>query len=553
MSDSINAKRVAKQYDADQTPGIKIDAGPHIGIVKNNVDPTRQGRLEVWIAALGGDQNEKSSWWTVSYASPFFGSTVGRSGLDRPDQFGTEKQTYGFWAVPPDLENQVLVTFVMGDPSKGYWFACIQNTPSMHMVPGIARPTGSTIINVDSEFGTDRDIPAKNVYLPASETNLQSEDRDTAKDYVELDRVLHTWQSNIVIQQGLETDPVRGTITSDSQRESPSRVFGFSTPGQSNPDFSDRSRQQIDELLKQGSNGTKIQDWTPTERRGGHTFVMDDGDVYGDNKLVRLRTAAGHQILMNDTENIIYISNSTGTAWVELTPLGSINVYSGDSINIRSEMDLNLHADGNVNINAGSTIKMYAGASIESQTALQLITAKDLYNINAGVVGVRSGGSIDVRALNSSWTTAGLMNLKNGSMAINTNGLLNVKNTSLTITSSEKTTISSGADSGWKTTNELWLKGSQIFMNTSGKVVPDAAAIATPVDPNINPPMDVYQQPNVRFDVTTKRWVIDRNSGLASIAPFTPTHEPWARKTGAKKLNSSNGLTEPPKVQTPKD
>ena len=539
MSDKISPKRVAKQYDRDQTPGIKVDSGPHIGVVKNNVDPTRQGRLQVWISDLGGDENEPSSWFTVSYASPFFGSTAGRPGVDRPDQFGTEQQTYGFWAVPPDLNNQVLITFVMGDASRGFWFACIQNTSSTHMIPGIARPTGTTKINLDSDFGTDRDIPSDNVYLPASEVNLESQDRDAAKNYVELNRVLHTWQANVVIQQGLETDPVRGTVTSDSQRESPSRVFGFSTPGQTNPDFSDRSRQEIDELLKQGSQGTKIQDWAPVERRGGHTFVMDDGDIYGDNKLVRLRTSAGHQILMHDTENIIYISNSTGTAWVELTPLGSINVYSGDSINIRSEMDLNLHADGNVNINAGSTIRMYAGASIESQTALQLITAKDLYNINAGVVGIRSGGSIDVRALNSSWTTAGLTNLKNGSM---------------TITSAGKTTISSGATSGWKVATgagELWFKGGdQIYFNTSGKVVADAT---TPVDPNINPPMDVYQQPNVRFDVATKRWVVDGNSGLASIAPFTPTHEPWARKTGAKKLNSSNGLTEPPREQTPKD
>ena len=48
MSDSINAKRVSKSYDASQTPGIKVDSGPYIGIIKNNVDPTRQGRLQVW-------------------------------------------------------------------------------------------------------------------------------------------------------------------------------------------------------------------------------------------------------------------------------------------------------------------------------------------------------------------------------------------------------------------------------------------------------------------------------------------------------------------------
>ena len=209
MSDKINPKRVAKAYDTNQTPGVRIDAGPYIGFVKNNVDSTRQGRLKVWIPDLSGDENEESTWIVVGYASPFFGSTPGKPGVDGPDQFGTEKQTYGFWAVPPDLENQVLVTFVMGDISRGYWFACIQNTPSTHMIPGIARPTGNIQLSLDEDFGTDRNIPAKNVYLPASEVNLENEDRDTAKNYIELPRVLHTWQANIVVQQGLETDPVR--------------------------------------------------------------------------------------------------------------------------------------------------------------------------------------------------------------------------------------------------------------------------------------------------------------------------------------------------------
>jgi hypothetical protein len=258
---------------------------------------------------------------------------------------------------------------------------------------------------------------------------------------------------------------------------------------------------------------------------------MDDGDLYGDSQLVRLRSAGGHQILLNDTNEVLYIINNKGTAWLEFTPKGSINIYSGDSLNIRSEMDLNFHADGNVNINAGSSLRMYAGASIESQTALQLITAKDLYNINAGVVGVRSGGSIDIRGLNASLETA---------------GLFNVKSSSFTLTTSGKTTISSGATSGWKVANgELWFKGGdQVYINTAGKVVPNAT---TPVEPQINPPMELYQQNNVRFDPDTKRWVLDSQSGLSSVAPFTPTHEPWTRGTGKKKLNS--GLVEPARSQ----
>lgn len=549
MADSINPKKVSKTYDKDQTPGIKIDPGPHIGIVKNNVDPTRQGRLDVWIPEISGD--EAGPYTTVSYASPFFGSTIGRPGVDDPYTFGTEQQTYGFWAVPPDLENQVLVVFVNGDISRGFWFACIPNTQTNHMIPGIARPSGTTLTNLDSSFGTNRDIPADDVYLPASEVNLENQDRDTAKNYLSLDRVLHVYQANVVVQQGLETDPVRGTVTSASTRESPSRVFGISTPGRGYPDLTDKypDRDSIDEILKQGNQGEKIADWQPTERRGGHTFVMDDGDLYGDSQLLRLRSAGGHQILMNDTDEILYIINNKGTAWLEFTPKGSINIYSGDSLSIRSEMDLNFHADGNVNINAGSTLRMYAGASIESQTSLQLITAKDLYNINAGVVGVRSGGSLDIRALNASLETAGLTNIKNGDLSITTGSLFNIKTGSLTITSSAKTTISSGATSGWKVANgELWFKGGdQVYINTSGKVVPDATAITTIVEPNINPPMELYQQRNVRFDPDTKRWVIDSQSGLSSVAPYTPTHEPWSRETGKKKLSS--GLVEPVKGQ----
>jgi hypothetical protein len=531
MADSINPKRVNPAYDKDATPGIKVDAGPYIGIVKNNVDPTRQGRLDVWISELSAE--ETGPYITVSYASPFFGSTIGRPGVDQPNSFGTEAQTYGFWAVPPDLENQVLVIFVNGDISRGYWFACIQNTPSNHMVPGIARPSGNTKVLLDTTFGADRDIPADDVYLPASEVNLENEDRDSARDYLRLDRVLHTYQANVVIQQGLETDPSRGTVASSSTRESPSRVFGISTPGRGYPDLTDKypDKQSLDEALKLGNQGEKIQDWQPTERRGGHTFVMDDGDLYGDSQLVRLRSAGGHQILFNDTDEVLYIINNKGTAWLEFTPKGSINIYSGDSLNIRSEMDLNFHADGNVNINAGSSIRMYAGASIESQTSLQLITAKDLYNINAGVVGLRSGGSIDIRGLNASLETAGLFNVKNGSFTLTTSG---------------KTTISSGATSGWKVANgELWFKGGdQVYINTSGKVVPNAT---TPVEPQINPPMELYQQDNVRFDNNTKRWVVDSQSGLSSVAPFTPTHEPWPRQTGKKKLNS--GLVEPSRKQ----
>ena len=95
-------------------------------------------------------------------------------------------------------------------------------------------------------------------------------------------------------------------------------------------------------------------------RLGGPSFVMDDGDDKflrkghpkdtameyanieaqeegGDvtrlhNELVRLRTRTGHQILLHNTEDLIYIANARGTSWIEMTSNGKIDIYGADSI-----------------------------------------------------------------------------------------------------------------------------------------------------------------------------------------------------------------------------
>ena len=523
-TDRRAGKNLPNWASRENTPGLRVDSGPHLGIVKNNVDPARLGRLQVWIPDLGGDEVEPSNWYTVGYASPFFGSTVGLPGSADAGNFGTEQQTYGFWAVPPDIGNHVLITFVMGDPSRGYWFACIPNTQSISMIPGISRPVDNFQVLKDTPGMVSR--VGANSYLPVTELNTDITGNDRDPNFATAPKAIHLFQANIVIEQGLDTDPLRGTITSSSQRDTPSRVVGISTPGRTSPDETDFPNFQ--ELLDTGKLTIEQFQSYWISRKGGHTFVMDDGDAYGKNNLVRLRSAGGHTILMNDTEDIFYIINKTGTAWVELTKEGSINVYGKNSISIRAGQDLNLHADANVNMHAGDTIRMYAGSSILSQTKINLTTADDLYNLNAGVVGIRSGGNMDVRSISGSWETSSAMTMKNGSM---------------TITSAAATTISSGATSGWKTTGELWFKGSKVYLNTDGKVVADATA---PTPPEINPAFDLYKQPNAIFDNNVKRWFA-KNGEFESVAPFTPTHEPWARATGTKKF--VNGTVEKPTSQ----
>jgi len=476
--------------------GVKLDPGPFIGIIKNNSDPARQGRLAVWIPDIGGDENDASKWYIVRYASPFFGSTLGIPNSDDPKSFGLSQQTYGFWAVPPDINNQVLVTFVMGDPSRGFWIGCVPNLQTMHMLPGLARPNGNTFIgntkiNQDPTFGQGR--ISSDSYLPTAEPSVERAIFDNSPKFYDLPKIVHTWQANIVIEQGLDKDPVRGTITSSGQRETPSYVVGLSSPGRTSPDTTDFPN--LEERLK-NQNLTIAEINSYPNRKGGHSFVMDDGDIHGQSRLLRLRSSGGHQILMHDTEDLMYISNSRGTAWIELTPDGSVNIFSASNVSVRAQQDLNFHADNNINLHSGNTIKMFAEKYFLNETQHYQLTATKNYSLNAGNVGIKSGTTLLMEAITG----------------------------------------------GWKTSADIVLKGRKIFLNTS-----------TPPSPLTNLPLEFYQQANVAYNNDLKLWQASSGaspvSPFESLAPFAPTHEPWTRQTGTYKKN--NGKIVPPMAQTP--
>lgn len=484
-----SAGRIPDWAGSNKQTGVKLDPGPHIAIIKNNADPARAGRLAVWVPDIGGDETDRDKWYVVKYASPFFGSTQGLT-ADEANNFTNSQQTYGFWAVPPDLGNLVLIIFVQGDPNRGYWFACIPNLPTQHMVPGIARPSGNTNVSskilLDPIFGKGRITSTS--YLPTAELVAQNAKVDTEKDFYDLPTVVHTYQANIVIEQGLDQDPVRGTVTSSSQRETPSQVVGLSSPGRTTPDLADFPN--LDTLLKNGSLPVSVIQSFPN-RKGGHSLVMDDGDIYGQSRLLRLRSSGGHQILMHDTEDLMYISNSRGTTWIELTPDGSVNIFSGSNVSIRAQQDINFHADNNINLHSGNTIKMFAEKYFLNQTeSYQLLATKNI-SLNAGNVGIKSGTSLLMQSVTG----------------------------------------------GWKSTADLVLKGRKIYLNSG-----------SPNSPLTNLPLDTYQQANVAYDNSLKLWK-PSSTTFESVTPFAPTHEPWTRQTG--KLKKNNGKVVPPMAQTP--
>lgn len=336
----------------------KVDPGPYLALVMDNYDDTHMGRLWVWIEQLSGGnpQTDPAGWVHVRYATPFYGSTTLSN---NESNSANVTQSYGMWFVPPDAGVQVLVTFADGNRNRGFWFACVPNMLMNHMIPGIAGRQ-----SVAATAGSNEPVVEYN--------RLKATREPTPEDYADNELVPpHLIQTAILQDQGLLNDPARGAGTSSARRETPSGVFGISTPG---PKLIGEPTKKIPSV--EGSNPFV------KARYGGHQFVMDDGDVLGKNQMIKLRTSQGGTIMINDTIGSIYVINQAGTAWVELTANGRIDVYGQDSISIHSEKDINLSADNNINISASNALNVVA-SQINTSANAQLHQSNSQYYVRA--------------------------------------------------------------------------------------------------------------------------------------------------------------------------
>lgn len=416
MADNVQRSRGRPQGYKFDRGGKAAEMGPFIGIVVNNVDNTRSGRLQVYIEEFGsinanGSPNltDKSLWRTVSYCPPFYGATPLRNaGSGGVGAYPGNRNSYGMWFTPPDIGVQVLCFFVAGDPTQGYYIGCIPDAGVNHMIPAIGATSKYTPQNGNQETyfsGAPR--------LPVSEINTKNEKINNDPKFFDQPKPVHSYQAAILFQQGLEKDTVRGSIASSAQRESPSACYGISTPGRAiyQGGATDTT------IAKQVAAGSmKLSDVQVIGRRGGHTLVMDDGDLEGKDNLVRIRTAKGHQITMSDDGNCFYICHANGQTWVELGQEGTLDVFSTNSINLRTEGTINLHADQDINMYAGKkiNIKSVAGTSIQSDKDIDVGSKTNLTLFASTQIGVKSNGTLALKGQAGSWDAGGAMSLKAG-------------------------------------------------------------------------------------------------------------------------------------------
>ena len=348
--------------------------GPFLAVVRNHLDPEYMGTLEVELlrhASEGGTPDATGQVAVVSYLSPFYGITPYR-GVSENEGFDYTQKSYGFWAVPPDVGTKVLVIFAEGNRGKGYWIGCVQDENMNFMVPGIASTT----------YNDEDTTKAK----PVGEYNKKTEEANS-RDSTQYIKPCAMDLCKVLENAGLDSDPVRGTTTSSARRDLPSMVFGWSSPGP-------LDRRDGKPTVKSGEKLSQID--TPVSRLTGSSIVMDDGDPTlfrkgpargensvpseyttldkgGDpmiphNELLRIRTRTGHQILLHNSEDLVYIAHGSGDSWIEMTANGKIDIYSKDSVSIHTENDFNFKADRDINIESGNNINIKAGNQMITET-----------------------------------------------------------------------------------------------------------------------------------------------------------------------------------------
>ena len=472
----------SKRYKLD-AGGAPADTGPFVGIVKNNTDTTRTGKLMVFNEFLSGpDENDPKGWTPVSYVSPFYGTTQPSASESNEGGFAQNRHSYGMWFTPPDVGTRILFVFANGDPNIGYYLGSIVNEDAHHMLPAI----GSSSQVIGQELGNP--YFSSSSRLPVVEFNDNNKGLRENPRFFNSAKPVHQVQAYVLLQQGLLNDAVRGTIGSHSYRESPSTVFGLSTPGR--PIYQGGyNSQNLQAKLAQDANSpgsVPVESMKVVGREGGHSIVLDDGDINGDDQLVRIRTSKGHQILLSDSGDTLYISHANGQSWFELGSEGTVDIYAANSVNIRSG-DINFHADRNININ-GSAVNIASASAMNLQAKqLQLTGDNNIQMYSETYIGIKSDGTLS------------LQSSKTGSWEGGTN-----------------MTLSAGC------------------INLNGGKAPTVPKTT---------PIPKQKLPDTKF-VQNTGWVVEAGK-IESVVTRAPTHEPWPlHNTGVSKTTSYAQSTE---------
>ena len=321
-----------------------------IGVVVDTNDPQQMGRVRVVCPQWGDSYRtpvEDLPW--ASYVSPFGGQiSVGTRGSGISESDGGV--SYGMWAIPK-VSAQVIVMCVDGDPRLRVYMGCIFDQLTPHTMPhGRWMYDGHPgLESVGSDPTPHGPYTSREHVIEPLTTNLQQafggqgdpnyEWRSRASDYsvssVDVSQLAGTY-SNVQDDKNIAYEDWYSTQGYGTSRTDPHATSAFTDK----------------------NYDSTIYSWTTP---GFHAFSMDDRQ---ENCRMRLRTTSGHQILMDDTNERIYIATAKGNNWIEMDQAGNIDIFTTNKVNVRAQQDINFTSDGTVRMYGATGIHMVSGGDI---------------------------------------------------------------------------------------------------------------------------------------------------------------------------------------------
>jgi len=269
------------------------------GVVVSTDDPQQEGRVQAWVPSVDGPEAPADLPWARP-CFPLAGQTrdypAGAEASEAPGLV-----SYGLWAVPK-VGAIVAVDFMYDDPNNRVYVGCLFRTHGNRSLPvGRNRP----------DLGTD--VPLTDTLDPVAPqaANLAAQFGGRASAPEARTRGAYERQ---VAQDRTDKDGTEGYQRAQKAPGLDPQTYCLTTPGR-------------------------------------HAVILQDAP---ETARVRIKTASGAQVILDDANERIYVSTARGNTWLELDQDGHVHLYGAASVSVAAGGDFNVSAAGSISLATAS-------------------------------------------------------------------------------------------------------------------------------------------------------------------------------------------------------
>lgn len=374
-----------------------------VGTVVDTNDPMQMGRIRVRCPAWNEDPDRPID--TIPWASyvATFGGIVNEStrGPNIDVNSNDGRVAYGTWFIPK-VNARVVVACLDGSPNKRVWLGCIYDDHTPHTMPhgrfqdndgvpvGPLSTSGDFIQPLNAnQTEAFQDFSAPEYATRGADFSLSANNSARMLDIPEDERPAAD-DIEGELRQGYETTRTARNDSNDVTGDTlDSQVYSITTPG-------------------------------------FHSFSMDDKEK---NCRIRIRTTAGNQIILDDTNERMYISTPLGKSWIELDRNGNIDIYSERRISVHAEKDINITSDESIRMHGKTGVHIQSGGPFSVTSTGDANVVADNLRIKSSSTFVEAAKNLHVSAGSSANISSGKnLNLKGGNTFVTAgSGTLHLK------------------------------------------------------------------------------------------------------------------------------